>query len=182
MKNRMIFRIDQVDAEPDREASEPRCAGRSSSPARRPSRSGSPDRRDRPDSPAPKIFSTRKAAGDATISADTPTTTSVVCIESCRSGRRPWRRSPAARPWHSVRLTNSVMSGPGVIARMTEAMANWTRVGGVGNEGHGCGPELLTPIVQSLPSAERVAASPLSSVQRSSGSGATACPAPAFLI
>ena len=34
---------------------------------------------------------------------------------------------PAARPWLSVRLTNSVMSGPGVIARMIEAMANWIR-------------------------------------------------------
>ena len=35
----------------------------------------------------------------------------------------PWDNR-AARPWESVRETNSVMSGPGVIARMTLAMAN----------------------------------------------------------
>ena len=35
---------------------------------------------------------------------------------------------PAARPWASARPTNSVMSGPGVIAMMKVAIANCTIV------------------------------------------------------
>ncbi len=57
------------------------------------------------------------------MSAETPTTTSVVCTSVPHSAPAI-EANPVARPWLSVRETNRVMSGPGVIARITVAMAN----------------------------------------------------------
>ena len=56
-----------------------------------------------------------------------PTATKVVWISVPHSAPAS-EAKPAARPWLSVRETKSVMSGPGVIARIMVAMANWISV------------------------------------------------------
>ena len=112
--------------------------------------------------------------GEATISAETPTTTSVVWISVPHSAPAI-EAKPAARPWLSVRDTNSVMSGPGVIARITVAMANWTSVVVSGMKDMG-GPDKEGELCAGPPGARQTASA---SIGNTLGEGAASGPAAA---